>query len=252
MKRVANDAQIERLVRALRRADQKPGLSDYGKQLAKKIAKRDKIKVASAERRLQRYITTAGERRSVYRAPVKQIREVRQIVRRYTPPTPVLPEPESLPVRVPRVTPRERELLPRYEPEHTSLYELRSILAYFDGNQSEAAKALRVDRRLLDFASQGIEISRQMGSGLIDQGVERLYGRLSKDDIQDIRDFSDFLQDKPDWEIKMILDHMASGESVFSDWLDLWRDNDMDTDSLEDDGEFWALWRQAYKSVTGK
>lgn len=258
MQRRANDAQIDRLLKALRRPDNKPGLSPYGKQLAEKIAARDKIKPASAQRRLQRYITEAGERRSFVRAPVQYQRELRQQARRLPPPVPVPLPPEQRRIAPP---PREREperepsrqmrfdREAEYEREHTDLYELRSIIAFHDGDTREAGRALRVDARLLDLASQGITITRRMGAGRIDEGVERLYGKLSEDEQQDIQDFADLLRDLPDWRIGLIIDNIADGKTTFSDWIDAWHDDDMDIEA--DESEFWALWRQAYKAAKG-
>jgi len=57
--RRANDAQVERLLHAL-----KSDLS-YRQDLAARIAEKENIKYASAMRRLQRYVTDAGEKRSL-------------------------------------------------------------------------------------------------------------------------------------------------------------------------------------------
>lgn len=251
--RTINDAQVDRLLRALRRADNKPGLSNYGKQLAKKIAARSKIAYRSAERRLQRYITGAGESRHFQSAPVRYQRELRQEARRTPPPLPLVKRRPLLPTIAPpprRVIEPERPRIEAEEIEHTSLYEQRAIIAYFDGDTVEAGHALGVNSRLLDLVSQGTIISRRMGAGRIDEGVRKLYDRLSTGDYQDIQDFSALLYDLPDWRIGLILDDLAEGNITFAEWLDAWHDDDMDIDA--DDSEFWVLWRAAYKRATGK
>lgn len=243
-----NDAQVDRLLAAL-----KSDLS-YRQKIARKIADKEKIKYNSAMRRLQRYITEAGERRSFARAPVEQRRVVRQIARREPLPETVgrwdqqtrrieIPERPIIDRR-----PDPADYQPRFEPEpeSTSLYELRAIVAYFDGDTREAGRALKVDYRLLELAAGGTTITRRMGGGKIDEGVERLYRRLSAEDEQDIQDFSDLLYNMPDWEIGVILDDLADGDTTFADWMDVWRDSGMDYDELKDDGAYWALWRAAY------
>ena len=265
MQRKANDAQIERFLSALKRD------LTYRQTIATKIAE-EKIgkkltpaqrktlpktrEYKSAMRRLQRYVTTGAEKRSIERAPVAAKRQVRQIAR-------AVPLPPLEPVRIPareiyhrghreEKPKQKKDLLPVYRESRltTDLYELRAIIGFFDGNTREAAKRLDVDWRLLDLASQGTSITRAMGAGRIDEGVERLYGQLSEDEIQDIQDFSDLLHDLPDWRIGLILDDMANGDTTFSDWIDAWHDDDMAIDASE--SEFWALWRAAYERLARK
>jgi len=263
LQRRANDAQIERLMKALRRPDGRAGLSSYGKQLAQKIAVRDKIAYRSAERRLQRYITTAGERRSYVRAPIEKQRELRQEARR-TPPPPIEPRAERKELRE-RLLPLPREREPEPEPERprvyipegetarellsagdtASLYELWAIVAFYDGNISEAAKALGIGSRLLDLAMQGVEISRRAGKDKVDAGVERLYDRLSQDELEDILGFHDFIKNAPDWQIEAIIEDLGAGETTFADWVEAMENDNFDYDA--DDSEFWALWREAYE-----
>lgn len=260
MQRRVNDAQTDRLLAALR-----SDLS-YRQTLAKKIADREGIKYPSAMRRLQRYITEAGEKRSFARAPVQYQRSVRQIARQVSTPPPPLRRP--LPREDVRMPPPRRmpEPLARYEEEEyeeedleytrrdydeSDNYEKRAIIAYFDGNTREAGRALGVDSRLLDMVAAGTTISRSMGGAELDAAIIRWFETISDSDYEDIKDFDALLHNLPEWEIEIILDDLADGDTTLADWLDIWRDVDMDFDDLLDNSEWWALWRAAYAKAKG-
>lgn len=268
MQRRANDAQVDRFLSAIKR-----DLS-YRQQIAARLAN-EKLRATgsriprgktlqstteykSAMRRLQRYVTEAGEKRSFERAPKQYQAETRRVYRSEPPPPPP-PEPiQARPIYRPEPEPPpriEREREPVYlewegEPEHTDLYELQSIIAFFDGDIYEAADRLGVRPALLDLATQGIAPTRRTGAGQVDEGVEALYDELSSEERQDIQDFSDLFHNLPDWEIKLILDDIASGETSFADWIDAWHNDGMDLEDVSH-SEYWALWRAAYKRSKG-
>lgn len=267
-----NDAQIERLLEALRDVN-------YRRELTHRILKREgvrqftpKTKTVTAEykrrynstmRRFQRYITESGERRSFARAPVQYQRETRKVARALP-----LPAPRPLPEPIeyepgPRVRYEEPEAPPsRFERERdVSLYDLRAVVAYYDGDIREAAQAMGVERievsrggqrryvdgeRLLELATQGegVDVFGMVGGEALREGVRELLSELPSADVQDIEDFHDLLMNLPDWQIGMILADMEDEHTSFADWLDAWRADGMDLDA--DDSEYWVLWRAAY------
>ncbi len=270
-----NDAQVERLLDAMRRD---PG---YRSQLAKRIVARENLKPGTAEykrrysstmRRFQRYVTSAGEKRSFARSPVDYQKEVRQEARRV--PLPLLPParplPPALPLARPPVKPISRESeLPRPREEYykrgereadRSLddyirkYLYKAVVAYHDGDVDAAGDTLGLSRRgtnLLSMATEGegVGISRMSGAGEVQDAITEFLNSLPSADLDDIRDFHDLLGNMADWEAGMIIGQMADGEVTFADWLDLWRKNGMDYDDLLEDPEFWVLWRAAYGKV---
>ncbi len=260
MKRVANDAQIERLLTALKRQDGKAGLSDYGKQLAQKTALKEGKAYRTVERRFQRYITDAGERRSVYHAPAQQVRIVRQVARSLPipapPPAPIPQRPifrEPLRIQEPQIQRQPaRELLPRYSESEVSNEELRAVIAYFDGDARKAGRALHVDSRWLDLVNAGTSISERRIRAQINLAVEDLYDRLPADDVEDIKDFTDALRggEMAEHRIQILMQDLANGDTTFREWIDAYR-NDQEADSEFETSEFWALWREAYARAKG-
>ena len=250
--RRANDLQVERLLHAL-----KTDLS-YRQDLAARIAEKENIKYASAMRRLQRYITDAGEKRSFARAPKPVQREVRQDYREYE--RQVKPEPEP-------ITRRERIVEHEYaedededegEGEYDSydvhLNDLRAVIAYHDGDIKETAKALGLTRRgeqLLDFqvkvdaADTGANVLKMTGGGAIEDGIRNLFNEVTRDTAQELQDFADIFFNRPDWQIGVMLEDLRTGGTTFADWYDAWQTDGFDSDA--ENSEYWRVWREAYK-----
>jgi len=247
--RRVNDAQVERLLAAMKDVR-------YRSELAKRLVAKERVqqftktgkttalwkrRYNSTMRRFRRYVTTAGEKRSFVRAPVEYQRSVRAVAR--TLPLPPArgfePAPEF------KLTPFEHE-----GPERDiSLYDLRAIVAYYDGDVNEAARAMSLSERgerLLDLSvtGEGADVFAMRGGGeLIDQARE-LFDSLPYRDVQDVDDFHDLLMNLPDWQIGMILADLEDENTTFADWLEVWRSDGMDLDVSE--SEYWVLWRQAY------
>ncbi len=244
--RRANDAQVERLLHAL-----KTDLS-YRQQVARRLAEKDNIQYKSAMRRLQRYITEAGEKRSFVRAPKQYQRELRQEIRRLPPP--------MVPREAPKVARRriafeeEEEEEGEFDSYEVQLNDLRAITAYHDGEIEETAKRLGLSTRgeqLLDLAvtGEGIDVLSMRGAGTLADHVREFLNELDSGSAQEIQDFSDLLYNLPDWQIGMIIEDMRDGETTFADWLDAWYDADMDLDT--EDSEYWRVWRAAYARAKG-
>jgi hypothetical protein len=255
--RRANDAQVERLLHAL-----KSDLS-YRQAVARRIAEKDNIKYASAMRRLQRYVTEAGEKRAFVNAPVYYKRELRQETRKLPPPT----LPPAPPVRAPsepRYPIARRPLFEDEEDEEDEgefdtyevhLNDLRSIISYHDGDTEETAKALGLGtrgERLLEYqvnadaADAGANVLEMSGGGRLQDAIREFYNESDADTVQEIRDFQDIFFNLPDWEIGLILEDLRKGNTTFADWFDPYVDAGMDIDSYFDSPEFWTVWRAAY------
>lgn len=259
--RRVNDAQVERLLAAMKDAR-------YRSELAKKLVAKENVKqftrtgkttaewkrrYSSTMRRFQRYVTTSGEKRSFARAPVVYQREARAVARELPalPPARSLPLPSQVSRPKSQVEEEEFELTPpSYESTRDiSLYDLRAIVAYYDGDVNEAARSMSLsDRgeRLLDLAvtGEGVDVLAMRGAGELTDQARELFDSLPSRDAQDIDDFHDLLMNLPDWQIGMILADLEDENTTFADWLDAWRDDGMDLDVSE--SEYWALWRQAY------
>ncbi len=246
--RRANDAQVERLLHAL-----KTDLS-YRQDLARRIAERDNIKYDSAMRRLQRYITEAGEKRSFARAPVEKRREVRQDYREYERREREVEKRAREEARIfereARREEEEEEEEGEFDSYEVQLNDLRAITAYHDGNVEETADKLSLSargERLLDLAvtGEGLDVLTMRGGGELADRVRDFFNDLDSATAQEIQDFSDLLYNLPDWQIGMILEDISSGATTFAEWLDAWYDDDMDMDAQ--DSEYWRVWRAAYK-----
>lgn len=251
-----NDAQTERLLASLQDLD-------YRQKLAHKLAQKENIKYASAMRRLQRYVTKGAEKRTFARAPVEIRRETVKLARRLPVPAdyerpqtadrrPQKKDPGPRPAFFAEIPPADvaRVFHPSEERE-ISNYDLRAILAYFDGGSDEAGEAMSKygadssrSARLFELASSGVDVLQTRGIGRLTDAVRDWFDEISSEDVQDIEDFIDLLMNLPDWQIQMILEDMANSESTFADWMDAWRDSGMDIDA--EDSEYWRLWRAAY------
>lgn len=264
--RRANDAQVERLLHAL-----KTDLS-YRQALAAKIAKQDNIKYASAMRRLQRYITKAGEKRSFAAAPVQYRREVREDYREYE--RQAREREQRLRVQD-RVFERERERDFRrqeledefegeeeeesegeYDTYEVHLNDLRAVISYHDGSVKETAKALGLSKRgeqLLDFqiksdlADTSANVLEMRGGGQIEDGIREFLNSVTYDTAQELQDFADIFFNRPDWQIGVMLEDLRRGGTTFADWYDAWQADDFD--SQAEDSEYWREWRAAYARV---
>lgn len=258
--RRSNDSQVERLLAAL-----KTDLS-YRQDLAARIAKKEGIKYASAMRRLQRYITEAGEKRSFIRAPVAYQREVRQDYRER--------ERQEYERRA-----RERQLAPEhidrreglrierelYEEEDAGedegefdtydvhLNDLRAVISYHDGNLKDAARALGLSSRgeqLLDFqlradlADTQTNVLRMKGGGEIEDGIRGFLNNVDAATAQELQDFADIFFNRPDWQIGVMLEDLRAGGTTFADWFDAWESDGFD--SQAENSEYWRVWRAAY------
>jgi hypothetical protein len=260
--RRANDVQVERLLYAL-----KNDLT-YRQDLARKLAKKDNIKYASAMRRLQRYITDAGEKRSFASAPKYYQREVRAEVRR-TPPTiappsvTVRPKPASIFTPPPRRSlfeedeededEEESEEEGEFDSYEVHLNDLRAVIAYHDGNIKDTAQALGVNRRgerLLDYqitadeADLNISVLNMTGGGELQDGVRDFFNNAAPDTVEEIQTFAEIFFNKPDWQIGVVMNDLRGGFTTFADWWDAWELDGYDVDAQ--DSEYWALWREAY------
>jgi len=262
--RRVNDAQVERLLAAMRDVR-------YRQALARKILEREGVKqftptgkvraewkrrYNSVMRRFQRYVTESGERRSFARAPVQYQRQTRAVARSLPPPRP-LPVPKPPPrVREPELfeeeeyeEEEEEEETGRadfYSPESNTI--LRSVVAYYDGDIDEAAQAMKLSARgtrLLELATtgEGVQIRGMRGSDEVYGGVSELLYGLPAADVDDIQEFHDLLMDLPDWQIGIMLADLEDGDTTFSDWLEAWQEGD---EGELEDAAYWALWRAAY------
>ena len=246
-----NDAQVERLLDAMRR-DPK-----YRATLAKRIVEREGHSPGTADynrrykstmRRFQRYVTEAGEKRSFARASVEYQRETRQVARSIPLPSPT----RTIKQTVTYTTPEQevRRTVEYAEPiRDISLNDLRAIVAYHDGDIRETTQVLSLSARggrLLDLAvsGEGVDIFGLRGSGEVADQVRDFLDSISDEDAQDIQDFHDLLMDLPDWQISMILGDLEDGETTFAEWIDAWRDDGMTLDASQ--SRFWELWRAAY------
>lgn len=267
--RRANDAQVERLLQALHSLP-------YRQDLARRISQQENIAYSSAMRRLQRYITEAGERRTFTRAPKAKVKIMRAAARqvprdlrptdvkitRYEPPVIESPGRPSFykeiePAEIPEdyIPYSERESL-----RDINQYDYWAVVAYHDGDAKEAAQTLDLSPRgenLLRTATtgDGVAIQGAAGSGEVDDAIRDFYA--DADDAQDVEDFYDLVNNMPDWNIGIMMEDIRSGGTTFSDWLDRWHEDHMiyrewgkyDASDLED-SEFWELWRAAYARAT--
>lgn len=259
--RRANDAQVERLLHAL-----KTDLT-YRQQVAARIAKQDNIKYASAMRRLQRYITEAGEKRSFARAPKPYQREIRQDYREREREIEKPRTEDRLPRRSPeRVSERESyrdeddnedEDEGEYDEYDVHLNDLRAVISYHDGNLKEIAKALGLSRRgeqLLDFqiradsADTQANVLNMTGGGDIRDGIREFFNEIDEDVAEEIQEFSDIFFNRPDWQIGVMLEDLRGGGTTFADWYDAWESDGFD--SQAEDSEYWRVWRAAYARAT--
>jgi hypothetical protein len=237
----------------------------------------------STMRRFQRYVTDAGEKRSFAKAPVEYQREVRREARAVPPPTPPPREPRFDPGIPSRelerlqergedydededederdysLTPgpgredqdREHDRRARSLEYYQRQYLLKTIVAYHDGDSDNAADHLGLSRRGADLLSlatdgEGVAIGNMRGAGELKDAVADFLDSLPNADLQDIRDFHDLISNMPDWEAGILLADMEDGDTTFSDWVEIWRDNGMDYDDLLTDRDFWIMWRAAY------
>lgn len=255
--RRANDAQVERLLHAL-----KTDLA-YRQQVAARIAKKDGIKYDSAMRRLQRYITEAGEKRSFIAAPVTKRRELREDFREYE--------------RVTRTQTRqverrlERDAVPlhgdfeddedesegEFDSYEVHLNDLRAVLSYHDGNVKETAKALGLTKRgeqLLEFqvrsdlADTQANVLTMQGGGAIEDGIRDFLNSVTYETAQELQDFAEIFFNRSDWEIGVVLESLRAGFTTFADWFDAWEADGFDPDATN--SEYWRVWREGYKRVT--
>jgi hypothetical protein len=257
--RRVNDAQVERLLDAMRR-DPK-----YRSELAKRAVAKEGLTPGTADyarrykstmRRFQRYVTEAAEKRSLARAPKQYQRETRQLGRAIAEaPPPRPPVRERLP---------EYDLAPdEYEPidrtRDISEYDLPTLeqtaRAYHDGDIEETVRALGLSERgadLLDLATtgEGVDIEGMRGAGEIRDGLADWLDTLSGPDIEDVRTFHDLLMGLPDWQIGMIIDDLAFGATTFADWMDAYRNDNYEIYDVSD-SEYWKLWRAAYARTKG-
>lgn len=255
-----NDAQVERLLSALQSRE-------YRQQLARKLAAKEDIKYASAMRRLQRYVTTGAQKRTFARAPLDVRRATVKTARTLPVPADYLPkpktipwaaEPEQLPLPAPRPTFYRDDIppapvIPTYREtgeRDVNNYDLRAILAYYDGDSDEAGRVLQTmgadnrAGRLLELAATSADVLAMRGAGRLSDAIREWFDVAGDEDAQDVEDFRDLLMNLPDWQIEMILEDMQKGDTSFADWMDAWRDANMDIDS--EDNDYWRLWREAY------
>lgn len=261
--RRANDAQVERLLHAL-----KTDLS-YRQDLAARIAEKDGIKYASAMRRLQRYITEAGEKRVFTHAPIEKRREVREDYREHERQARERQQDQRRQELVfERKAEQQAERSRRetfgsdeeyvdegeFETYDVHLNDLRSVIAYHDGDIKETAKALRLSRRgeqLLDFqvrsdkANASANVLTMQGGGAIEDAIRDFLNTVTRDTAQELQDFADIFFNRSDWEIGIILDDLRNGNTTFADWFDAWESDGFDPDATN--SEYWRVWREAYK-----
>lgn len=267
--RRVNDAQVERLLEAMRR-DPK-----YRSELARRVVTDEGVAPGTPEyqrrykstmRRFQRYITEAGQKRSFARSPVQYQRQVRSEARQ-VPPPPILPPPErELP---PHALERyyedigePEEEYEEYEPaaphdsrRDLSEYDLptleQTVRAYYDGDLDEAARELNLSERaadLLDIATtgEGADVDGMRGAGELRDALADFLDNLSGPDLGDVRAFHDLLMNLPDWQIGMIIEDLEDGHTTFADWMDAYREDGFDIEDVED-SQYWEIWRAAYK-----
>lgn len=272
--RRANDAQVERLLRAMQDRSFRQALARKVTKLpaeSKLPAKGTTRRRAydSAMRRFERYVTTGAQKRSFTAASAAARKPVIVAARRvplpasYEPPQivarrPELKEPGPRPPFFADIPPAE--LLPgdvSFEPTPypIDLYDLRSILAYYDGDSREAAEHLASTGNynkqqqnrmagMLELAATGVNVFGMPDSGALSDAYRMLIAELDAGDAQDIEDFNTLLHDLPDWQIEMIIADISQGDTTFADWMDSWHDSEMDIDN--DDNDYWQLWREAY------
>lgn len=236
--RRVNDAQVERLLYALK-SDLK-----FRQQVARRIADRDKIEYKSAMRRLQRYVTDAGEKRSFARAPKEYQREVRQETRILRPEITRGPVEPQVPGRAPLYPPGTEFT------EDIDTNYLRAIIAYHDGDLGEAADALNLtqrEERLLGLANRGVDVQHGTGAAgsTLAAKANEFLNDIGVSDRDEIIAFHDFLMDRPEWIVNMVLQDMAKGHTSFADWIDMYMNSNYE--DIELDPEYWRLFRQAYK-----
>lgn len=238
--RRSNDSQVERLLHAL-----KTDLS-YRQDLAARIAEKENIKYASAMRRLQRYITEAGEKRSFTRAPVEQRRVVREDYREH--------ERQEI-QREQRLKLQDRIFV--REEQRVHLNDLRAVISYHDGNLRDTARALSLSKRaerLLDFqvrsdlADTHANVLEMTGGGEIQDAIREFLNEATPGTAQELQDFAEIFFNRSDWEIGIILEDLRSGKTTFADWMDAWTDDDFNPDAQN--SEYWRVWREAYARVT--
>lgn len=274
--RRVNDAQVERLLDAMRRDTR------YRSELARRVVISEGFspdatkgtqayedyqrRYRSTMRRFQRYVTEAGEKRSFARSPKEYQREVRRAARQVEPP-PALPPPErELPPHAleryyeDEGEPEEYEEPERMAEPHDSRRDLseydlptleQTIRAYHDGDLDEVARELDLSERATDLyelatTGEGVDIERMRGAGEILEALGGFLDGLSDADLSDIRTFHDLLMNLPDWEIGMIIQDLEDGSTTFADWMDAYEQDNYDIEDVEDSA-YWELWRAAYK-----
>lgn len=264
-----NDAQTEKLLSALQSLP-------YRQKLAEKLAQKENIKYASAMRRLQRYVTTGAEKRQFARAPLNIRRATVKQARRLPVPSDYLPKykpqvrPKLEQIPLPVAIPYRQDIPPfpglsktkkpkRVQGRTVDNYDLRALLAYYDGDADALAIDLAPygsDRRtaaIFELAAKGVDVMEAGGIGRVTEAVRDWFAETDAGDVQDIDDLSDYFRDIPEWIIEIMLEDLAAGDSAFSDWMDAARADGMvfrswtdeDYSDLED-SEFWKVWRAAY------
>lgn len=256
-----NDAQVERLLHAL-----KTDLS-YRQNLAARIAKKENIKYASAMRRLQRYITEAGEKRAFARAPTPIQRDIRQDYRQREYEI-AARERQLTPERVERreILRVERDLWDEtdegeeageFDSYEVHLNDLRAVISYHDGDIKETARALGLSQRgerLLEFqlksdaADTHANVLKMKGGGAIEDGVRNFLNAVDSETAQELQDFADIFFNRPDWQIGVMLEDLRSGGTTFADWFDAWAADEFNSEA--EDSEYWRVWRAAYARAT--
>lgn len=256
-KRLANDAQVERLLYAL-----KTDLA-YRQSLAKRIAARDGIKYDSAMRRLQRYITEGEQRRDLRSAKATPYRkELKQEGRALPPPTVSVPlQREITRVRYERLEEEdEDEDEGAYDDYPVENQDILSVIAYHDGDIRETAKALGLSRRAamqLDAlvvsyeADAALDVIRSVDGVELQYAVRDFLNNLDPDDARDIEAFHDGLLqgEMADWRIGLIMRDIESERTTFDDWVDAMMH---DLEYPEEVSEFWRLWREVYNRTKSR
>lgn len=277
-----NDAQTDRYLAALRSINPNTGKRDYLVSQIRKIAKVKPNAVISqlppakqkeykaVRRRLERWVTTATEKRSFERSPVQYKREARAVARKSPIPkyvqAPVKPKPKPRPEPPPREyepPPVFREP-PAYEYDEDELeeietrrarprerdidsYDLRAIVAFHDGDIRETNRALDGGRSgpgLLELVGTGVGVQGLEGADRLIAGAREFLDTLDDDELQDVTDFTTLLNNLSDWQIDVILTDLELGATTFQDWMDAYRDSNEDIDMPE--SEFWELFRRSY------
>ena len=263
IKRLANDAQVDRLLQAL-----KTDLA-YRQQLAKRIATRDGIKYDSAMRRLQRYITEGEQKRDITsRQAAPYRKELKQEGRALPPPAAIIKPPVFTPSGFERKgfedydedegdedEDEDEETAGPYDNYPVQNQDLLSVIAYHDGDIRETAKALDLSRRAaaqLDAlvasyeADASLDIMQSVDAVELEFAVRDFLNSIDADDRRDIEAFHDGLLqgEMADWRIGVIIRDIQEERTTFDDWVDAAMH---DLEYPEDTSEFWALWREAYK-----